>query len=99
MMGMSIAEFADITVREFTNKLSGYQKLKEQDERLSWEQLRWHAFHVIPNKKRTAKITDLVLFPWEQKKNNKMDAEIQRKQAQELAEKWQGGSKPNKILI
>ena len=73
--------------------------MQKQQQQNKWEIARWHAFITIPNKRRTAKITDMGTFPWEQKADEKTDYSTQKKRADELAKKWQGGSKPNKMLI
>lgn len=94
---MSPMEFEDITLRQFLNKKTGYENLRKIADQNEWERVRWHAFHVIQNKRRNAKLTDLALFPWEE--DEKMDAEAQVKRGHEMAKKWAGGSKPNKKMI
>ena len=55
--------------REFYNMSDGYSKKLEMQYQADWERARWIASVVIaPHTKKRLKPTELITFPWEQKK-------------------------------
>lgn len=47
MMGMSVDEFFDISFRQFTNKLKGFNDHIDNQARQQWESLRLHAATLV----------------------------------------------------
>ena len=100
MMGMSPTEMEDITLRQFICKWRGFLEGIQQAEREAWMRTRWQTFHLVPNKRRNARIIDLGIFPWEMHEKGEGSKIQQQQRAKKLAEKWHGGSKPQaKMMI
>lgn len=68
------SEYWNMTPRETIFSIEGYYKRVEREERNSWERARWSAFRILLphlDKKKSVKITDLGVFPWEEVKAEK----------------------------
>jgi hypothetical protein len=77
-MDMNPDEFWNMLPREFFLKQHGFNDQVERNERNQWEMIRWQTAYLLqPHMKKGKKMkpTDLIKFPWEEKKS-KSRAEI-----------------------
>lgn len=69
---LGLSALYDMTFAEFSNAMHGFYELEEQRQRQEWERTRWLAMITMqPHVKKGSikKPTDLVTFPWEEKKS------------------------------
>lgn len=67
-MGLTPAEFWDITQREFWNKLEGFYELEEHRDRRDWVRTRWQTclfLNCYTTKNNMLQPKDLITFDWE----------------------------------
>lgn len=67
-MGLSPSAFYGMTLDEFNNAVTGWNKHQEMRERGEWERTRWLGVLVLQphlKKGRKLKPKDLAVFPWE----------------------------------
>ncbi|WP_348689990.1 hypothetical protein [Paramuribaculum intestinale] len=65
-MGMTVADFCELTPAEFSEALTTRQRLRESGERAEWERARMMCMCILqPYAKNTLKATDVMQFPWE----------------------------------
>lgn len=68
-VGMSLRDFDRCTPFEFTAIMTQWNKCRESEVRLSWEQTRFLAVTQLqPYSKKALRPEDVVTFPWEKKK-------------------------------
>lgn len=65
-MGMTVADFCELTPAEFSEALTIRQRLRESGERADWERARMMCMCILqPYAKNPLKATDVMQFPWE----------------------------------
>ena len=87
---LSPDEFYNLTPREFNNKVTGYEQMIEQNDRLEWIRMRMLATTLLqPHLKKGSKLTPEKLMPfhWEKKKVVKKMSKAQMKYIQEKYKK------------
>ena len=59
-------EFYDLTPREWSNLVHGFNELENRKEQSEWERIRWQTTILLnPHTKKRIKSKDLIIFPWE----------------------------------
>ena len=79
-MSLTPEQFYNLTYRQFTNYVNGYQKEKDLESRERWSLTRkimWAT--LLPNMKRGFKETDILAFPWEEKIQKQLTLEDHQK--------------------
>ena len=73
-LGLKLSYFYSLTPREFLNVLIGIRKKEYQEHKDSWEQARMQMyFSLLPySNKKDFTLTDVLEFPWEEKKPKKI---------------------------
>jgi hypothetical protein len=73
---MDYETFVRLSLRSLINTLRGYGKKTETEQRAAWERSRFEVFHVVniqlDKKDRLKNYSDLVRFPWEAPKKEKV---------------------------
>lgn len=65
-MGMTVADFCELTPEEFSEALTIRQRLRESGERAEWERARMMCMCILqPYAKNPLKPTDVMQFLWE----------------------------------
>lgn len=65
-MGMTVADFCELTPAEFSEALTIRQRLRESGERAEWERARMMCMCILqPYAKNPLKPTDVMQFPWD----------------------------------
>ncbi len=65
-MGMTVADFCELTPEEFSEALTIRQRLRESGERAEWERARMMCMCILqPYAKNPLKPTDVMQFSWE----------------------------------
>ena len=68
-VGMSLADFERCTPFEFNEVMLHWRENQERIDRVAWDQTRFLATAMLqPYSKKTLKATDIVRFPWDDKK-------------------------------
>lgn len=82
-------EFYNLTWAEYDVMCEGYAKEREKEYKDRWDATRWMTFHLlniqIDKRKRFKRLTDLVRFPWDEKKDYEPST---RERFDELCKMW-----------
>lgn len=90
-MGLSVEEFYNMTPRQFHNKRDGFHRQLEYKTQLMWEVTRWQAaVNIAPHTKKRLGPRDLVQFPWDAKRSNKVHRAASFEEVQEAVKKMFG---------
>lgn len=101
-MGLSREDFCSLTVEEFDAVMELYEENETAKYRDRWERARMIAYSAVaPHSKKIRQATDLVRFPWEEKKlkgerkKEKVESEVPKmtkeehhRRIQELEKMW-----------
>ena len=90
---MSMDDFSRCTPFEFNSIWEKWNEMHEAEMRGEWERLRYVGMFVLqPYSKKTLKPTDIMRFPWDDKKENDesktFDAEAKRKRYEEAKKRY-----------
>jgi hypothetical protein len=90
--GLAPSEFWRSTLRTVANIIAGASEAEDFRNREAWERERWGAAtYLQPHMKKGAKfkLTDLIVFPWEEEpKQETQDEETTRLEREERWKKW-----------
>lgn len=68
-VGMSMDDFCRLTPFEFKKVWEQWQAMRENSERSEWQRTRMTCLYILqPYSKKRLKPSDVMTFPWEQKK-------------------------------
>lgn len=71
MMHIPLTDLYRMTLREFLAAYQGWTRLREQDERCSWERARWLAAVTIsPHLKQSKSPQELFPLPWDKEQTS-----------------------------
>ena len=84
-VGMSLEDFERCTPYEFNEVMLQWRENQERIVRTTWDQTRFLATVMLqPYSKKTLKATDIVLFPWEEKKEEVPKGTSSRERMEEV---------------
>ena len=83
-------KFWKLTWAEYDIMCEGYAKKQQQQYRETWEATRWMTFHLLniqiaKRKDKLKRLTDLVRFPWDEKRDYEPST---RERFDELCKLW-----------
>lgn len=84
-VGMSLEDFERCTPFEFNEVMLQWRENQERIVRTTWDQTRFLATVMLqPYSKKTLKATDIVLFPWDEKKEEVPKGTSSRERMEEV---------------
>lgn len=84
-VGMSLEDFERCTPLEFNEVMLQWRENQERIARAAWDQTRFLATAMLqPYSKKTLKATDIVRFPWDEKKEEVPKGTSSRERMEEV---------------